>query len=194
MSQGTKRSPAHLKMARNAERKGAPMTKPTAQDLRRSVTKRRRVVLLKPCFSSRTKVWYTESGSDGREEMKKRVKANAMDCVICADTRMGKHRDVCVAGRVYARRLWTPGERKDMYMHTAECIRNVNIGSNIEPISRPLEGYGPDTKDSVEISLTTMGMSNMEAAVCASSPSFRPAVSAWELPTEHMPYALSVAT
>ena len=101
MSQGTKRSPAHLKIARKAERKGAPMTKPTAHDLRRSVTKRRRVVLLKPCFSSRTNVWYTESGSDGSEERKNNVKANAIDCVICI-CENNEYQGICAVAGVYA--------------------------------------------------------------------------------------------
>ena len=102
MSQGTKRSPAHLKMARKAERKGAPMTKPTAHDLRRSVTNSRRVVLLKPCFSSRTNVWYTESGSDGSEERKNSVNANAMDCVIYMRLNKSEYRCICAVAVVYA--------------------------------------------------------------------------------------------
>ena len=65
MSHGTKRSPAHWKILRKMARKGAPRTKATAQDLKRSVMKILGVVLLKPCFSSRTKVPYQESGNVG---------------------------------------------------------------------------------------------------------------------------------
>lgn len=57
MSHGTKRSPAHLKTKRNAAKKGAPRTSERAQLLKKSMTKRLGVVLLKPCFSSRTNVW-----------------------------------------------------------------------------------------------------------------------------------------
>ena len=56
INHGTKRSPAHWKMYRNTARKGEPSTKAKAHPLRRSVTKMRGVVLLKPCFSSKTKV------------------------------------------------------------------------------------------------------------------------------------------
>jgi hypothetical protein len=56
MSHGTKRSPAHLKMYKKVARNGAPMANPRAHPLRRSATNKAGVVLLKPCFSSRTKV------------------------------------------------------------------------------------------------------------------------------------------
>lgn len=56
MSQGTKRSPAHLKMDRNALRNGAPKANATAQPLTKSATNKPGVVLLNPCFSSNTKV------------------------------------------------------------------------------------------------------------------------------------------
>lgn len=79
ISQGTNRSPAHWKTLRKAAKKGAPMTNPIAQPLKRSATNKPGVVLLKPCFSSRTKVWYTESGIVGIDDTKKTTHANAIE-------------------------------------------------------------------------------------------------------------------
>lgn len=56
MSQGTNRSPAHLKMYRKAAKKGEPRTKASPHPLMRSMTNRLGVVLLNPCFSSSTNV------------------------------------------------------------------------------------------------------------------------------------------
>lgn len=82
MSHGTKRSPAHLKTYRKPAKKGAPIAKPMAQPLIRSVKKSKGVVLLNPCFSSNTNVWYHETGSDGSDEMRNNTTTNATDCVI----------------------------------------------------------------------------------------------------------------
>lgn len=57
VNQGTKRSPAHLNIHKKADKNGAPITTASIHPLMRSVTKSFHVVLLKPCFSSRTKVW-----------------------------------------------------------------------------------------------------------------------------------------
>ena len=65
MSHGTKRSPAHLNTHKNAAKKGAPMANPIPQLFSRSVTNSEGVVLLKPCFSSNTKVEYIENGRVG---------------------------------------------------------------------------------------------------------------------------------
>ena len=53
---GMKLSPAHLKIFKNAARNGAPSANPTDQPLIVSMTNSLGVVLLNPCFSSRTKV------------------------------------------------------------------------------------------------------------------------------------------
>ena len=53
---GMKLSPAHLKIFKKAARNGPPIANPTNQYLSVSVMNTRGVVLLNPCFSSRTKV------------------------------------------------------------------------------------------------------------------------------------------
>lgn len=83
INQGTNRSPAHLKMYKNAARNGPPRAKPSAHPLRRSATKRAGVVLLNPCFSSKTKVWYIDSGRVGIDEQKNKIATKAIDWIIC---------------------------------------------------------------------------------------------------------------
>ena len=56
INQGTKRSPAHLKIYKKRAKNGPPNTIPITQLLMKSVMKSLGVVLLKPCFSSRTNV------------------------------------------------------------------------------------------------------------------------------------------
>ena len=82
MSHGTKRSPAHLNTHKNAAKKGAPMANPIPQLFSRSVTNSEGVVLLKPCFSSNTKVEYIENGRVGIDDMKYTTQENATDCRI----------------------------------------------------------------------------------------------------------------
>lgn len=53
---GMKLSPAHLKIFKKAARNGPPRANPTNQPLTVSVTNSPGVILLNPCFSSRTKV------------------------------------------------------------------------------------------------------------------------------------------
>lgn len=53
---GIKLSPAHLNIFKKAARNGAPKANPTNQPFIVSVTNNPGVVLLNPCFSSRTKV------------------------------------------------------------------------------------------------------------------------------------------
>lgn len=56
INQGTNLSPAHSKMYKKTAKKGAPSTKAMAQPFNKSVTNNLGVVLLKPCFSSKTNV------------------------------------------------------------------------------------------------------------------------------------------
>lgn len=83
MSQGTNLSPAHLNIFKNAAKKGAPITKPSPHPFSMSAMNNPGVVLLNPCFSSSTKVLYTESGIAGTEEMKNSTAEKAIDCKIC---------------------------------------------------------------------------------------------------------------
>jgi len=76
---GMKLSPAHLKIFKKAARNGAPNTNPTSQPLMVSVTNNPGVVLLNPCFSSRTKVWYAESGMLGIEETRNKIATKKSD-------------------------------------------------------------------------------------------------------------------
>lgn len=55
---------------------------PSAQLLIMSVMNRPGVVLLKPCFSSRTNVEYTESGRDGIVDTKTRTPTKTIDWTI----------------------------------------------------------------------------------------------------------------
>lgn len=82
ISHGKNLSPAHLKTYKKAERKGAPIAAVNNWLLTRSLTKRLGVVLLKPCFSSRTKVWYRENGIDWTVEMRTSIPAKMLDCRI----------------------------------------------------------------------------------------------------------------
>jgi hypothetical protein len=79
INHGTKRSPAHWKMYKNTARKGAPRTKASPQPFRRSVMKSAGVVLLNPCFSSKTNVPYACNGRVGIEERTNRMNTKAMD-------------------------------------------------------------------------------------------------------------------
>lgn len=79
MSHGTKRSPAHLKTQINAERKGAPMASISSQLFKRSATNSFAVVLLKPCFSSSTNVWYKDKGMVGIVETRYKMPTKTFD-------------------------------------------------------------------------------------------------------------------
>src|SRR5258708_7292826 len=79
INHGTKRSPAHWKIYKKTARKGATRTKANPQPFKRSVMKSVGVVLLNPCFSSKTNVPYACSGKVGIEETTKRMNTNAMD-------------------------------------------------------------------------------------------------------------------
>lgn len=82
INQGTKRSPAHWNMYKKAAKKGAPRAKAMSQLFTRSPTKRAGVVLLNPCFSSSTKVEYTDNGRVGKDESRYIVNENMIDCRI----------------------------------------------------------------------------------------------------------------
>jgi len=58
------------------------MANPMAQLLKVSATKRAGVVLLKPCFSSRMKVWYIPKGRVGIMDVNVSTKTNNTDCRI----------------------------------------------------------------------------------------------------------------